>query len=103
MAKLKPGTRMRSAVCATEVVLIAVPEKDFGLTCGGALMIGISEEPPAGLSISGDASAGTAIGKRYVNAAGDLEVLCTKPGDGPLAVDGAPLTVKTAKALPSSD
>ncbi len=40
MAKLKAGTRLRSAVCSTEVVLIAVPEKDLELSCGGALMIG---------------------------------------------------------------
>ncbi len=103
MAKLKAGTRLRSAVCSTEVVLIAVPEKDLELSCGGARMIGISEEPPAGLSISADASGPTAIGKCYIDAAGDLEVLCTKPGEGSLAADGAALTLRTAKALPSSD
>lgn len=103
MAKLKAGTRMRSAVGTTEVVLVAVPAKDLELTCGGAPMIGISEEPPAGLSISADASGGTQIGKRYVDASGALEVLCTKPGEGSLAADGAALTPRTAKALPSSD
>jgi len=46
---------------------------------------------------------GTQIGKRYVNAAGDLELLCTKPGTGSLAAGGAPLVVKGAKPLPSSD
>ncbi len=103
MAKLKAGTRLRSAVCATEVMLVAVPERNFELTCGGAPMIGISEEPPAGLSISADASGGTQIGKRYVDAPGELELLCTKPGEGSLAADGAALTLRTAKALPSSD
>ena len=94
---------MRSAVCATEVVLVAVPEKHFQLSCGGEPMIGISEDPPEGLSISADIAGGTAIGKRYVNATGDLELLCTKPGQGSLTADGTPLTVRTAKALPSSD
>jgi len=46
---------------------------------------------------------GTQIGKRYVNEAGDLELLCTKPGEGSLAVGGTALTLKEAKALPSSD
>jgi hypothetical protein len=43
------------------------------------------------------------MGKRYTNAAGDVEILCTKPGEGGLAVDGELLTVKGAKPLPSSD
>ena len=38
-----------------------------------------------------------------MNAAGDLELLCTKPGEGSLAAGGAPLTLKEAKPLPSSD
>ena len=60
-------------------------------------------EAPAGASISDDAQEGTQIGKRYINEAGDLEVLCTKPGDGSLAAGGATLTIKGAKPLPSSD
>ena len=32
-----------------------------------------------------------------------LEVLCTKGGDGALSVGDAPLLVKGAKPLPSSD
>ena len=43
------------------------------------------------------------MGKRYVNEAGDLELLCTKPGDGALSAAGALLAVKGAKPLPSSD
>ncbi len=43
------------------------------------------------------------VGKRYVNAADAVELLCTKGGKGELAVDGEPLSVKQAKALPSSD
>jgi hypothetical protein len=43
------------------------------------------------------------MGKRYVDESGDVELLCTKPGTGSLTVDGAPLTVRGAKPLPSSD
>ena len=43
------------------------------------------------------------LGKRYVDDESDIEVLCTKAGDGALAVDGRPLVLKTAKPLPSSD
>jgi hypothetical protein len=66
-------------------------------------MIEISADPPAGASISQDAAKGTALGKRYVSEAGDLELLCTKPGEGSLGLGDALLTLKEAKPLPSSD
>ncbi len=102
MAKLKPGTRLKSAVCATEVMVIAAPDADIEVTCGGSPLIGAAESASGG-SPAGDAAAGTQLGKRYVNEAGDLELLCTKPGEGSLAASGAPLTIKGAKPLPSSD
>jgi hypothetical protein len=43
------------------------------------------------------------MGKRYEDAELGLEVLCTQAGDGALSVDEAPLLVKGAKPLPSSD
>lgn len=45
----------------------------------------------------------TLIGKRYVDATGTLEVLCTSSGTGELTCDGAPMTLKAAKPLPASD
>ena len=56
-----------------------------------------------GAAPAADAAGGTQIGKRYVNAAGDLELLCTKPGAGTLAIGGVALAIKGAKPLPSSD
>ena len=103
MAQLKAGSRIRSAVCATEVMVIAAPDGDVDLTCGGAAMIALGEEPTPGASPSPDAAKGTALGKRYVNEAGDLELLCTKPGEGNLAAAGEALKLKEAKPLPSSD
>jgi len=128
MPTLKPGTRLRSAVCTTEVMVIQAPGAEVEVTCGGAPMLPLAGPASSGASGSPGASAsareagarsersersqelrdssanpGTLIGKRYVSAAGDLELLCTKPGAGTLAVAGAPLTVKGAKPLPSSD
>ena len=103
MATLKAGTRMRSAVCKTEVMVIVAPATDVELGCGGAPMIASTEPPPAGGAPSADSSGGTLLGKRYVSATGDLELLCVKPGDGSLAVAGEPLVLKEAKPLPSSD
>jgi len=79
------------------------PNRDVEVVCGGAAMLGIDETAPEGLSLATDALGGTQLGKRYVNAAGDLELLCTKPGEGSLSADGEALTLKEAKALPSSD
>ncbi len=103
MARLKTGSRLRSAVCVTEVMVIAAPDADVEITCGGAPMLDIAAERPSGTSVSPDAAKGTALGKRYVSEAGDLELLCTKPGEGSLAASGTLLTLKEAKPLPSSD
>jgi len=103
MAELKPGARLRSSVCNTEVMVVLTPSGDVDLRCGGAPMIVLGSEPEAGLSISADFSDGTQVGKRYVSEASDLEVLCTKPGDGSISLGEAALQVKGAKPLPSSD
>ena len=103
MAQLKPGTRIRSSVCDTEVMVIAAPAGELELTCGGTRMIDLQAEPPTGAALSDAAADGTQLGKRYVNEAGDLELLCTKPGKGSLACAGSPLIVKGAKPLPASD
>lgn len=102
MAELKAGTRMKSAVCATEVMVIAAPAGDVDVTCGGASMIGSSDTAEGG-AVDAAFAEGTLLGKRYVNEAGDLELLCVKPGEGSLAVAGAVMVLKEAKALPSSD
>ncbi|MDP6981086.1 MAG: hypothetical protein QF570_21195 [Myxococcota bacterium] len=101
MALLKAGTRLKSAVCNTEVMIVAAPKDEVEVTCGGAPLVAMGEE--GGGTIADDAKEGTQIGKRYVNEAGDLEILCTKPGEGSLAAGGTALTIKGAKPLPSSD
>jgi hypothetical protein len=103
MPQLKVGTRLRSAVCATEVMVVAAPAADVDVRCGGAPMLAPGENAPAGGALDPAASAGSALGKRYVSAAGDLELLCVKPGKGSLALGAQPLALKEAKQLPSSD
>jgi hypothetical protein len=103
MAKLKAGSRWKSAVCSTEVMVVKAPDADIELTCGGAPILELGADAPAGGAIAEGHDGGTQIGKRYVDEAGTLEVLCTKPGKGALAVGGALLQVKGAKPLPSSD
>jgi hypothetical protein len=66
-------------------------------------MVGSAEEAPEGGAVDSAHAEGTLLGKRYINEAGDLELLCIKPGDGSLAVGAVALVLKEAKALPSSD
>jgi hypothetical protein len=103
MSEYKPGERLRSAVCASEVVVIAAPAQDLILGCGGAPMLGEGEEGGASLLLDPNAGEGTQLGKRYTNESGELELLCVKPGEGSLVVDGTALVLKGAKPLPSSD
>jgi len=103
MSQYKPGTRLASAVCATEIMVIAAPDRDIDITCGAAPMLAEGEEAPAGASLDASAATGSQLGKRYTNEAADVELLCVKPGEGGLAVDGEALQLKGAKPFPSSD
>ncbi len=90
---------MKSAVCDTEVMVIRAADGE--LACGGAPMV---DEAPADKGTPDPAFAeGTAMGKRYVDADGTVELLCVKAGQGSLSLNGAALTTKEAKSLPSSD
>jgi hypothetical protein len=102
MATLKAGARFKSAVCDTQVLVIAVPTGDVALTCGGAALLEMTDTAARG-TIDPEHKGGSQIGKRYVNEDGSVELLCTKPGEGSLALAGVRLKLKEAKALPSSD
>jgi hypothetical protein len=103
MAKLTPGLRLKSAVCTTEVMVVAAQEPGVDVSCGGAPLVELGDSQPSGVTIAEGAAGGTQLGKRYVDAAGSLELLCTKPGKGSLAARGEALILKSAKPLPSSD
>ena len=100
--ELKPGSRLKSSVCDTELIVVKTPSGNVDITCGGASMADPADAERNG-EVAADAAAGTALGKRYVNEDESLEVLCTKPGDGSLALGGTPLNLKEAKPLPASD
>jgi len=103
MATLKVGTRLKSAVCNTEVMVVGAPPDDVEIQCGGAAMLAPGDAAPEGAALDAAATSGTALGKRYVNEAGNLELLCVKPGEGSLSCGGVAMTLKEAKPLPSSD
>ena len=99
--ELHPGDQLASIVCTAKVIVIRVPaERQPLIACGGSPMVPASSAPqPAGAQ----ADAATLIGKRYVDGAGTVELLCTSSGAGALSCDGVPMTRKAAKPLPASD
>ena len=101
MAQLyKPGMKLSSAVCKTQIMVLRVPVEELDITCGGAPM---QVGDPAELgAMSGDNS-GTLVGKRYTDEGETMEFLCTRGGDGSVAVAGYTIDIKAAKKLPSSD
>lgn len=102
--QLKAGQRLRSQVCASEVIIVRAPKTEIELECGGTSMVDISEAVTEHAAPAPGLDTGTLIGKRYTSPDDDaLEVLVTKPGAGTLAARGTPLVFMATKPLPSSD
>jgi hypothetical protein len=101
--ELKPGSRWKSAVCDTEVVVVRPPKGEADLRCGGHPLVPNAEPKPEGATISADLAGGSQMGKRYADEATGMELLCTKPGAGTLSIGDQPIVVKEAKKLPASD
>lgn len=100
---LKTGARLRSQVCTTEAIVVRADNPPATLTCGGHPMVDIGESVPDALTIDSDFADGNAIGKRYCDSEGTVEILVTKAGTGSLALGNQRLEIKTAQPLPSSD
>jgi hypothetical protein len=101
--ELKNGTRLRSQVDDTQVIVVKGLPGDIDLGSGGHPMIELSDAPTEGLSVKDGFDGGALLGKRYTDASGDLELLVSKGGGASLSLDGVVLEVKQAKALPASD
>jgi len=99
---LKAGSRWTSAVSDVEVVVVKAPDEGLALSCGGAEMLPHGSEKSGG-AVEAGLDAEIAVGKRYADVAGDVELLVTKGGTGSLKVGDEVLDIKAAKPLPSSD
>ena len=98
---IKQGMKLNSAVCATQIMVLRAPAGDLDITCGGAPMS--ADDSADKGAVDPEFAGGTLVGKRYVDEGETMEFLCTRGGDGALAIDGVKLDVKQAKKLPSSD
>jgi hypothetical protein len=99
--RLSPGQTWTSAVDDTAVIVVRGQDGEVDLACGGVAMT--SDKTAEKVAPVGDVDGAALLGKRYVDSADRLELLCTKAGAHALTVDGAPLEIKTARPLPASD
>lgn len=100
---IKAGARLFSSVCATEMIAVKVPAGEIEVTIGGAAPVLSAGERTGTGAVAAGHGGGAAMGKRYVDAADTIELLCTKAGDGVPALGGELLVIKEAKAMPASD
>ena len=96
----KPGTKLSSTVCKTQIMVLRAPAEELDISCGGAPM---QVGDPAELGAMSGENSGTLVGKRYTDADESMEFLCTRGGDGSISVTGYVIDIKAAKKLPSSD
>ena len=66
---LKPGTRLFSAVCATEMIAVRCPGGDVDVTIGGVEPVLDAAQRESSASPSEGHDGGTLMGKRYVDEA----------------------------------
>lgn len=100
---VKPGTRLFSAVCTTEMIAVKAPGALIDITIGGATPVAAAADRPSGGTVAVGHDGGALMGKRYVDADDTIELLCTKPGPGVPALAGVLLGLKDAKPMPASD
>jgi hypothetical protein len=99
---IKPGTRLKSQVCDTEVIVIRPGDGLDDLRAGGAPMRDIAVDAAGDAVLDPKFADGNVMGKRYVDESG-AEVLVTKAGAGTLSIGEVPMSIKEAKPLPASD
>jgi len=100
---LKPGSRWKSAVCDTQLVVVRPPQAAGELQCGGTAVLPIDDAATPNGTINPEFAEGVMIGKRYVDETSGLEVLGAKAGNGSLSFNGVAMAIKGAKPLPASD
>ena len=101
--QLKPGQRLRSQVCETQIIIVHPADADVDLQCGGSPMVDLNSSDRLDSAPQEGLAGGNEMGKRYIAEGSSLEVLVTKAGAGTLAVSDNPLVTKEVKPLPSSD
>jgi len=97
----RPGLTLRSSASSAEVVVVRAASADVEIRCADEVMT--ADAVAAEGAAAGDPETAILVGKRYADEQTGLELLCTKPGSGPLSCNGRVLSIKGTKPLPASD
>src|SRR4051794_26263100 len=98
---VKNGTRLKSQVDETQVIVVRAADSLDDLRCGGTPMVAL-DVGSISAAVDPGLSEGRGMGKRSADEGG-AEVLVTKAGSGTLSIGETPLVLKEAKPLPASD
>jgi hypothetical protein len=99
---LKPGMRLRAASSTAEVIVVRLPSDP---TAAIDVLIDdapLTDEQPDAATPTQEGPA-IELGKRYVDDATGIELLCARAGTGTLSCNGHVMVLRSAKPLPSSD
>ncbi|BCP08033.1 hypothetical protein MINTM020_01310 [Mycobacterium paraintracellulare] len=99
---IRNGTRLRSQVCDTHVIVVKANDSLADLRAGGTAMVPLDTPKDSEAKIDPSLAEGNQMGKRYVDESG-AEVLVTRPGAGTLSIGDTPMLIKEARPLPASD
>jgi len=102
-ADLRPGSRWRSAVCESEIIVVRAPAAPVLLCIGGAPVLAAGSDRPASGAPDSELAEGTLLGKRYADEISGLQLLCTRSGAGTITVAGRRATIMAPRKLPASD
>jgi hypothetical protein len=100
---VKVGSRWKSAVCSTQIIIVRAAAEPVSLACGGHEVVAMDAESSASGTPDAGQAEGSELGKRYTDEDTGIEVLCIKAGAGSLTVGGRALQLKKPKSLPASD
>jgi hypothetical protein len=100
---VRSGTRLRSAVCDTEIIVVRAQAGEVDLRCGGRPMLPHGSAAAERAVPEPGYDQPTLLGKRYTDDADTIEVLCTVAGSSTLSLGERPLSVKGPRPLPASD
>jgi hypothetical protein len=98
--RIKPGLKLLGSSCVTEVVVVR-GSGEFEIACCGQPMT--DHALTGGTVVTPGSQPSIQLGKRYVDETAGIEVLCTKPGPGPLSVGGREMQASVPRPLPASD
>ncbi len=100
---LRAGSRLFGSSSTTEMIAVRAPAAEVDLTIGGQPALTDAAGRDLSVQVVAGHDGGAAMGKRYVDKSGTVELLCTKAGAGVPAVAGELMVLKDAKPLPASD